>query len=253
MNHTEIRIQNLSDILSTVSDTPVSANILEHEIEGMDTLFHALPPGNRYGTETGSDRGRLYLFSSGNGTVEQEGSRFDIKEIALFIPVHQKPAIIKSGKEILSFLEIAVSLSQEDTDELESRQEKYPFFTSYSECTTYKEAIKSEKTINRTLLPEHTFPRLCIGSVQTNGPDRVDSHRHPMLEQLFFGLKGNCCIVRADDLKCRFNENVLLHIPLGSDHSVEVEQGCDLHYIWMDLFRSSSDMDYITETHLEDE
>ena len=56
-----------------------------------------------------------------------------------------------------------------------------------------------------------------------------------MLEQLFFGLPDNNCFVRADDDEIPFGENVLLHIPLGSNHSVRVEPGHKLHYLWLDV------------------
>jgi hypothetical protein len=74
-----------------------------------------------------------------------------------------------------------------------------------------------------------------------------------MLEQLFFGLKGNSCSVFADDAYVFFGENVLLHIPLGSNHRVEVANLDKLHYIWIDLFRSNADMSWITQEHIPDD
>ena len=100
------------------------------------------------------------------------------------------------------------------------------------------------------ILPENIVPRLCIGSVETSGPDEVGAHTHPMLEQLFYGLKMNNCIVRADGIEAAFKENTLLHIPLGSRHGVVVEEGKILNYIWMDLFRSQEDMGYIRDNHI---
>jgi len=93
-------------------------------------------------------------------------------------------------------------------------------------------------------------PRLCIGSVETSGPDEVATHTHPMLDQLFFGLPGNDCMVMADNAESRFLENDLLHIPLGSMHGVSVEAGKHLHYIWIDLFHSEEEMGYMKDTHI---
>ena len=100
------------------------------------------------------------------------------------------------------------------------------------------------------ILPEDIIPRFCMGSVETSGPDNVGAHSHAMLEQLFYGLKMNNCIVKADEIKATFKENYLLHIPLGSRHEVVVEEGKVLNYIWMDLFRSQEDMGYIKENHI---
>lgn len=102
-------------------------------------------------------------------------------------------------------------------------------------------------------MPEEIVPRLCIGSVMTSGPDKVAAHTHPMLEQLFFGLQGNDIEVFADEAKRRFIEGDLLHIPLGSMHGATVEAGKELHYIWIDLFNSMADMDYIKKHHIEEE
>jgi hypothetical protein len=70
-----------------------------------------------------------------------------------------------------------------------------------------------------------------------------------MLEQLFFGLPGNACMVTADDVEQTLGERVLLHIPLGSSHSVRVKEGRRMHYIWMDFFRNEEDLTYIQEQH----
>ena len=75
-----------------------------------------------------------------------------------------------------------------------------------------------------------------MGTVETKGPDKVAAHEHPMLEQLFLGLSKNNCIVYADDGKVDFPEYSVLHIPLGSRHSVSVEKDEVMYYVWMDFF-----------------
>jgi hypothetical protein len=99
------------------------------------------------------------------------------------------------------------------------------------------------------LLPENIVPRICIGTVQTNGPDEVAEHSHTMLEQLFFGLTDNHCLVSADGHSTLFEEGFLLHIPMGSVHGVKVEQNKILNYIWIDFFNTQDDMKYISEKH----
>ena len=99
-------------------------------------------------------------------------------------------------------------------------------------------------------LPENLIPRFCMGSVETSGPDNIEKHEHSMLEQLFFGMKNNDCIVWANDQQATLKENELLHIPLGSLHGVEVKKGKNLHYVWIDYFNSQEEMKYISENHI---
>jgi hypothetical protein len=162
----------------------------------------------------------------------------------------QKKASIKAGNGSLGLLEITIMLNEKEFDSVRLQTGKLPYFVDYTKCAEYKESIKSPKTTSRTILPENIIPRFCLGSVETTGPDTVGAHAHPMLEQLFFGLPHNDCVVKADEAVTTFKENTLLHIPLGSTHGVTVEEGRILYYIWMDLFRSQDDMSYIRENHI---
>jgi mannose-6-phosphate isomerase-like protein (cupin superfamily) len=193
---------------------------------------------------------RILLFTSGSGIIKQDGSDFLIDELALFVPDINREFTITGGENNLGYLEIVLPLSPEDLLFLGDRADKFPYYVRYSDSRQYDEPIKSGKTVSRIILPEDIVPRLCIGSVQTSGPDEVGAHSHPMLEQLFFGLAGNDVVVMADSAEARFQENDLLHIPLGSRHGVKVGPGKSLHYIWIDFFHSIRDMDYITNTHI---
>ena len=86
------------------------------------------------------------------------------------------------------------------------------------------------------MLPKDHLPRVAMGTVETTGPDEVGAHEHPMLDQLFLGLQDNDVIVHADDEQVRFTAYSLLHIPLGSRHWVEAEDGRRMYYMWMDFF-----------------
>jgi quercetin dioxygenase-like cupin family protein len=128
------------------------------------------------------------------------------------------------------------------------------FIRSFKDCPVYTEDIKSSKSINRMILPEGKVPRFCMGSVETEGPDSVAPHEHPMLDQLFFGLKGCRCTCTADGESQLLTENMLLHIPLGSKHSVSVADGEKLAYIWFDFFLTIEGQKYMDEQHrLEEE
>ena len=225
--------------------------VLPNEIAGLRTICHALAPGKTVQLEISAKTGRVYLFTSGSGRAE-DGTTQQIGEIALWAPRHNTPLSVTATDSPLRFLELAVDLSPTDLAELEQNAGLFPLFISYSNCRTYKETIKSDKTISRTLLPEHTFPRLCVGSVQTTGDDRVAAHEHPMLEQLFLGLLRNNCLAHADASSLAFGENVLLHIPLGSRHGVDVDAPNELHYIWIDLFSNREGMQWIVQEHIHE-
>ena len=228
-------------------------DVLPGEIEGIRTLCGSLAPGASRSTEASEGEGRVYIFFAGSGSVDDGDATHEIGEIAFFAPRHNTPFTMRAGDGPLQFLELVVELSPVDKAELAENAAKFPIFLPYSRCKTYRERIKSEKTTSRTLLAEYTFPRLCIGSVETTGDDSVAPHSHPMLEQFFFGLEDNDCVVTADDAELAFGEGVLLHIPLGSEHGVSVAAPKKLHYIWIDLFREREGMEWITQEHIPDE
>lgn len=87
-----------------------------------------------------------------------------------------------------------------------------------------------------------------MGTVQAKGPDEVGAHEHAMLEQLFLSLSKNNCVVYADDAKVNFAQHTLLHIPLGSRHSVSVEQDEMMYYVWMDFFLDKQGEEWL-KTH----
>ncbi|OGS35663.1 MAG: hypothetical protein A2293_01580 [Elusimicrobia bacterium RIFOXYB2_FULL_49_7] len=246
-----IIIQDLSSALLETHNSVIKQRLMVGEVEGLEVHFFSTVAGAGMEFPPLPDAGRVLLFTNGIGLMDMSGKTLGIHEIALCVPGQNRCRITGSAP-CLEFLELVIPFSAADKKEWAANQAQFPYFISYSDCKTYREKIKSEKTKSRTLLPDNLFPRFCIGSVETTGPDLVGAHTHPMLEQLFFGLKGNHCRVKADEVQTVFKENVLLHIPLGSSHSVEVDAPYNLHYIWMDLFRNRADMEYIQQEHLED-
>jgi len=118
------------------------------------------------------------------------------------------------------------------------KENKYKlFFTRFEDCEPYTEKIKSPNTISRTVLHADIVPRVSLGTVEAMGPDKVGAHKHPMLERFFLGLSNNDITVYADDTFTEFKEySTLLHIPLGSNHSVTVDENKKMNYMWMDFF-----------------
>jgi mannose-6-phosphate isomerase-like protein (cupin superfamily) len=224
------------------------------EIAGLEVTYVQLPKESTANFNNVRGYVNILLIIDGDAGLSQSGKKFKAGETAVFVPSTGETFSVSSSQTAATaMLRLKIQLSDEDLNALEENADLFPWFRSYSDCPTYKESIKSEKTLSRMILPEDIVPRFCMGSVQTNGPDAVGAHSHPMLEQLFFGLPGNHCTVHTDDSETEFKENFILHIPLGSMHGASVDEGNGLNYIWMDLFRSMEDMSYIKDNHLMEE
>jgi len=205
-------------------------SLLPGEIEGVETIYLELGFDRKQVYSPEENKLRILFFMGGEGIISQDGMRIPVGEPGLFVSGLHHEFSIKGGEKSLSYLEIVMDLTEQDILDLHRRKTIFPYHVLYAECRQYSEAIKSEKTISRMILPEDIVPRVCIGSVETTGPDEVASHTHPMLEQLFLGLKGNEVCVIADSDKTGFRENELLHIPLGSDHGIKGGEGRGLQY-----------------------
>ncbi|MBL7696938.1 MAG: right-handed parallel beta-helix repeat-containing protein [Chitinophagaceae bacterium] len=224
--------------------------VLQGEIEDVGTNYIELSRNSEFKYKPRQNAVSVFLLTHGSGVVYQGVRKFDATGVNLFVPSVSEEASIAADSNNLGMLEIVVSLREDEMQLFKQQQDALPYFVDYTKSRQYREAIKSEKTISRMILPEGIVPRFCMGSVETTGPDEIGAHTHPMLEQLFFGLANNDCVVTADGIKAGFRENMLLHIPLGSRHGVKVHDGKRLNYIWMDHFRNSEDMIYIKANHI---
>ena len=220
--------------------------LLRGAIAGVETTYYRQEEGIRVSPARDPNRGQVFLFHRGTGEAHSGGRTFKFSEIAALCVPGTTPISITATKAPVEYLEILIDLQ---VQEAALPRAQGPFFRLYSHCEAYAEAIKSPKTISRTIVPAKMLPRFCMGSVETFGPDTVGAHAHPMLEQLFWGLSANACVVTADGTEVAFGDGVLLHIPLGSWHGVRVEEGRRLHYVWMDFFGSEEDLTYIQEQH----
>jgi quercetin dioxygenase-like cupin family protein len=190
----------------------------------------------------------VWLVLDGRGTMRTRGLSFEVDgETVARAPQGWDWHIEPAPGSALHLVRIKRDLTDGDLVELKRFPEfqAAPLVKKFRECTPYHEAIKSAKTVSRTLLPENHVPRMAIGTVETTGPDEVGAHRHPMLEQLFVGLRGNDITVTADDEQINLKEFTILHIPLGSNHGAKVEAGRKLHYIWVDFFMAKEGQEWL--------
>jgi quercetin dioxygenase-like cupin family protein len=229
--------------------------VMKGEVKDADFLFLSLkgdreykvgPPGNALDV-------LLTLQGSGHFVLDEEDHPV-LKSTIIRVPFGAGYTVTADSGRTLHFLRIRRSLDGEDLAMVKRRKEEFArlWFKALDDCPTYSEDIKSEKTINRMILPEGLVPRFAMGSVETTGPDEVGEHEHPMLDQIFLGLQGCRCYCYADGEEDLLTENVMLHIPLGSRHHVEVRAGDKLAYIWMDFFLTLEGEKYMREQHQMD-
>jgi len=197
------------------------------------------------------DSVNMFVVVKGKGELRADTLSFGLVPESIAIPMKYRIVTINVKRgEVLHFVRFSKKLTEQDKKDLEAfpPENKYDvYFTRFSDCEPYSEAIKSPNTISRTVLPENIVPRVALGTVEAPGPDTVGKHRHAMLDQLFLGLKGNDVVVQADDAEAKFPEYSLLHIPLGSNHGVTVDKNKRMYYLWMDFFRTKEGQEWLKE------
>lgn len=247
----EIPIENLSTDLPQYSQQ-YAKTILANEINGIHVEHIALTGKNTILDAAADGNKLIYLFFKGNGTVTAAGTAYAIVPETILLPNAIEEIQLKTtANDTLHYLRIASKLSKKDLLDLktfpkENTQQVY--YKKFTDCEPYTEPIKSPNTVSRTIMPNKIIPRIAMGTVQTTGPDKVDPHEHPMLEQLFLGLSENDVVVYADKENTPLNEYALLHIPLGSSHSVTVEKEKVMYYVWMDFFLDAKGEEWL-KTH----
>lgn len=249
-NSQDIPIENLETYFD---DIPYySKSILINEIKGIHVKHIAITGKNTINDTAQNGIKSIYLFVKGQGKVITHNETYEIVPETILLPNMVNNLIIKTAKnDTLHYLKITSKLTNQDLLDLK----EFPlenintvYYAKFTDCEAYTEPIKSPNTISRTILPNKYIPRIAMGTVQTKGPDKVGAHEHPMLEQLFLGLSDNNCIVYADKAKVVFPEYSVLHIPLGSSHSVSVEKDDVMYYVWMDFFLDKKGEEWL-KTH----
>jgi hypothetical protein len=190
----------------------------------------------------------VWLFIGGPAVIHARSLDYKLTDETIArAPLGWGWSIEVEAGQTLRAIRIRKELSVEDRGELAKFAENNaaPWIRRFLDCPSYTEAIKSPKTVSRTLLPENFVPRMAIGTVETTGPDRVGRHQHPMLEQYFIGLQGNDATVSADAVNSQFPEFSILHIPLGSMHGTEVAAGKRLYYVWLDFFTTKEGQEWL--------
>ncbi len=168
--------------------TPVIAEVLADEVPGIATTSISLAPGVAYREPGSQSEDRVYLVLAGGGEIIAGGAEYLVgRETIAHFPLGWDVGFKAGGPGAMGILVVRQTLTGEDREELLAYHavSRAAYLKVFDECTPYGEAIKSARTVSRTLLPGGIVPRMAIGSVEAAGPDRVAPHRHPMLEQYF--------------------------------------------------------------------
>jgi quercetin dioxygenase-like cupin family protein len=208
--------------------TAVIRDVLPGEIPGIRSSTVSLAPGVTHREPASAEEDRVFLVFAGNGEIAAGGKGYPVmRETIAHFPVGWSVDVKASGARGLDILILRLTLTPVDREDLAAHTDlnRAAYVKTFKECEPYGEAIKSAKTVSRTLLPKDIVPRMAIGTVETTGPDQVAPHRHPMLEQYFLGIEDNDITVVSDDTRTALKANDLFHIPLGSNHGAEVADG----------------------------
>lgn len=226
--------------------TPTSRKILPNEIKGAATYMVTVPSGDRLEISSANSQQVINFLVTGAGGVTTGELSETINRLTVFAAMPGTPVVLTAEKDCC-LLQIRMDIDPGELKGLE--EDTFPVLRPYENCGHYRDYFKSEKTVSRTLIPPFKLPRFSMGSVQTTGPDQIQPHAHPVLDQLFFSFAENNCELLIDGEAFHFGGNCLLHIPRGSEHGIDATAGQTVHYLWVDFFEKSEDMEYLVRTH----
>lgn len=243
----DIHLENLHFNLPT-QGTKVVRELLTGKIPGVESDAILIAGPSKHIEEAYDDREVIWFFLDGSALVSMMGQTFTVnRETIARAPLGWQSEIEVAAGDALLAVRIRRLLNEEDKVDLKTFAQKTdaPYIRRFIDCVPYSEIIKSTKTVSRTLLPKDIVPRMAAGTVETIGPDQVDCHKHPMLEQILLGLHSNNATFSADGTEVAFPPFSILHVPSGSMHGCRVAEGDRLYYLWLDFFPTKEGQEWL--------
>ncbi len=204
------------------------------EIPGTATYHVTIPGGSQFTLAADEAHYHIFILVDGTCAMETDGKGTDFCERVTFVPAPEKEMVI-TAKTHTQLVEIIWDITEEDVALRAQYGTQFPLIQPYATAIQYVDPNKSPKTISRMMIPHKIIPRFAIGSVESYGYDYVKPHSHPMLDQFFFSFPENNMMLIINGEKIPMEGNVMVHIPLGADHGVEVTGTDHLHYMWIDF------------------
>ena len=204
------------------------------EIPGTATFHVTVPAGEIFTLAADEKHYNIFILIEGECTMATDGKTYGFAERVTFVPAPEKEMTITARNNV-QMVQIAWDITEEDVKLRADYGTEFPLVKPYATAIQYVDPNKSPKTISRMMIPHKIIPRFAIGSVESYGYDYVKPHSHPMLDQYFFSFPENNMSLIINGEKIPMDGNVMVHIPLGADHGVEVTGTDHLHYMWIDF------------------
>ena len=204
------------------------------EIAGTRVVYYTVEAGSNRLFSGNAGFYRILVLIQGDCDFVTDGKTYNYSDRVTIVPAPDKDLTVNAKSDTV-VLEIQWDEAPEDKDMLVEYKTEFPVIQLYSTSIQYVDPNKSEKTISRMMIPHKIIPRFAIGSVESYGYDYVKPHSHPMLDQFFFSFPENDMDVLINGEPINMLGNVIIHIPLGADHGVEVVEGKHMHYMWIDF------------------
>lgn len=211
-----------------------AVELCKGEIPGARPVHHTIPAGQTLKFAGNCGYYHILILIQGKASFTTAG-RTDVYDTRLtYVPASDADLTIVAETDV-QILEIQWDIFPEDSEMLAEYRTEFPVRVPYQDSIQYVDRNKSPKTISRMMIPQRVIPRFSLGSVESYGYDLVKPHSHPMLDQFFFSFPENDMDVLIDGEHIPMGGNMILHIPLGADHGVEVTGDRHMHYMWIDF------------------
>ena len=225
----------------------IKKKMLTGEIEGVDVLFRNMNAGDTRSILQNTDALRVFFLLDGSIAVKgNRGAALDRR--GAIVPSPGESIVVTAEKQS-QWLEIVWTPGDDEISLLGQSSLSFPMRFIYEESKRYRDPFKSDRTVSRSIIDHHVLPKFAMGSVESIGCDRVEPHTHNLIAQFFFSFPENEAVLLVDGEYVDFNGYTLAHIPLGSDHGVQVADGKSMHYLWIDFLIDERGVAYLDEVH----
>lgn len=211
-----------------------SVELCKGEIPGARPVHYTVEAGSDVEFKGGVGYYHVLILIEGEAKFITDGKEYVFNGRTSFVSDPEKNLTVKAVNDV-QLLEVQWDIMPGDDEDIAAYNTTFPVVVPYQESIQYIDPNKSEKSISRMMIPHEIIPRFTMGSVESYGYDLVRPHAHPMLDQFFFSFPENDMEVIIDDEKFNMKGNIILHIPLGSNHGVEVTGDRHMHYMWIDF------------------
>ena len=225
-----LAMENIDTNTSVMRTLPMC----EGEIPGAAVFHVTVPAGQTLVLPVDEAHYQIFVLMEGTCTMKTAGTTHEFTTRVTFVPAPEEEMTLTAG-ENAQLLKILWDITAEDVELRAEYGTQFPLVIPYAEAIQYVDPNKSPKTISRMMIPHKIIPRFAIGSVESYGYDFAKPHSHPMLDQFFFSFAENNMSLIINGEYIPMGGNVIVHIPLGADHGVEVTGTDHLHYMWIDF------------------